>query len=114
MVVILGLIILIAAVVVAVAGVLTNFWQAHHLTDGFSVFGYVTGSTGTLFLYGIAVGALAVLGLSLRIAAVRCPSHHARTSRRDLGQPGRQSVADRNDAIGHRQAGRAELHVRGE
>ena len=47
MIVILGLIILIAAVVVGVAGVLTNAGGAHGLTHGFGVFGYhVTGSTG--------------------------------------------------------------------
>ncbi|MFE4335773.1 hypothetical protein ACFRQM_42260 [Streptomyces sp. NPDC056831] len=91
MIVIWGLIILIAAVVVAVAGVLTNAGSAHQLTDGFSLFGYhVTGSTGTLFLYGIAVGALAFLGLSLLIAAARRPSHHSRTSRRAHGQPSRE------------------------
>ncbi|MFD9599027.1 hypothetical protein OG609_07135 [Streptomyces sp. NBC_01224] len=109
MIVILGLIILIAAVVVAVAGVLTNAGSAHQLTDGFSVFGYhVTGSTGTLFLYGIVVGALALLGLSLLIAAARRPSHHSRTSRRAPGQPGREPAADHNDAIGRHQTDRAE------
>jgi acyl-CoA synthetase (AMP-forming)/AMP-acid ligase II len=36
----------------------------------FAVFGYhVTGSTGTLFLYGIVVGALAVAGLGMLLAA---------------------------------------------
>ncbi|MFD5188497.1 hypothetical protein ACFWMU_10160 [Streptomyces sp. NPDC058357] len=72
MIVILGLIVLIVAVVVAVAGVVTNGGSAHQLTDGFSVFGYhVTGSTGTLFLYGLVVGALAMFGLSLLVGA--CP-----------------------------------------
>ena len=58
MILIVGLIILVAAVIVGVAGVLTNGGGAHALTSGFSVFGYhVTGSTGALFLYGIVVGA---------------------------------------------------------
>ena len=58
MFVVLGLIILVAAVVVGVAGVFNNVGSGHALTHGFSVFGYhVTGSTGTLFLYGIVVGA---------------------------------------------------------
>ncbi|MFG2631227.1 hypothetical protein [Streptomyces sp. NPDC048473] len=115
MLVILGLIILIAAVVVAVAGVVTNGGSAHQLTDGFSVFGYhVTGSTGTLFLYGIAVGALAVFGLSLVVAAVRRPSHHSRTSRRGLRQPGREPAAERDDAVAPRETGRGETaHARG-
>jgi hypothetical protein len=43
--------------------VLSNAGAGHPLTD-FSVFGYhLTGSTGTLFLFGIAVGAVASLGL---------------------------------------------------
>ena len=64
MILIVGLIILVAAVIVGVAGVLTNDGGAHALTSGFSVFGYhVTGSTGVLFLYGIVVGAVAVFGL---------------------------------------------------
>jgi len=46
-----------------VAGVLTNSGSGHALTRGFEVFGYhVTGSTGTLFLCGIVVGAAGMLG----------------------------------------------------
>ena len=57
MIVIFGLIILLAAVIIGVAGVLGNDGSGHALTHGFSVFGYhVTGSTGTLFLTGIVVG----------------------------------------------------------
>ncbi|MFZ3494105.1 hypothetical protein ACODT5_12920 [Streptomyces sp. 5.8] len=85
MLVILGLVLLIAALVVGVAGVVTNDGGAHELTGGFSVFGYeVTGSTGTLFLYGIVVGAVALLGLSLLLAGA------SRTSRRGHdARPGR-------------------------
>jgi hypothetical protein len=57
MIIILGLIILVAAGVAGVAGVLSNSGSGHALTHGFAVFGYhVTGSTGTLFLYGIVAG----------------------------------------------------------
>jgi len=57
MIIILGLIILVAAVIAGIAGVLTNGGSGHALTHGFSVFVYhVTGSTGTLFLYGIVAG----------------------------------------------------------
>lgn len=39
------------------------------MTGDFTVFDYhVTGSTGTLFLYGIVVGAVAVAGLTLLLA----------------------------------------------
>ncbi len=68
MLVIVGLIVLLVAAIVATVGVLSNAGAAHPLTD-FSVFGYhLTGSTGTLFLFGIAVGAVASLGLCLLLA----------------------------------------------
>ncbi len=71
MLVIVGLIVLLAAAIVAIVGVLNNAWAGHPLTD-FSVFGYhLTGSTGTLFLFGIAVGAVASLGLCLLLASAR-------------------------------------------
>src|ERR1700681_1690865 len=60
MIVIVGLVVLLAAVIVGFLGVLTNAGAAHPLTENFSVLGYhVTGSTGTLFLSGIVVGAVA-------------------------------------------------------
>jgi hypothetical protein len=63
MIVIIGLVILIAAVFVGVAGVFANGGSTHALTDHFAVFGYhVTGSTGVLFLYGIVVGGIGIAG----------------------------------------------------
>jgi len=94
MIVIFGLIVLVAALVAGVAGVLGNGGSGHALTHGFAVFGYhVTGSTGTLFLYGIVVGAIALAGLGLLLAGAR------RTSRR--------GSAARDDLIGQRDAARA-------
>lgn len=108
MIVILGLIILVAAVVVGVAGVLSNAGSAHALTHGFAVFGYhVTGSTGTLFLYGIVVGALAMLGLSLLLTGARRTSRRGRASRRDLEQSRRETAAvsqQRDDLINRAEA----------
>ena len=50
MIIMIGLVILIAAVVAGTAGVLSNSGSGHALTHPFAVFGYhVTGSTGTLF-----------------------------------------------------------------
>ena len=87
MIVIVGLVILVAAVIVAVGGVLGNAGHAHALSHGFALFGYhVTGSTGTLFLYGIVVGAIAFLGLSLLLAGAR------RTSRRGT-RPAADSIS---------------------
>ena len=71
MIVTVGLVVL-AAVIVGFTGVLTNAGPDHPLTENFSVFGYhVTGSTGTLFLFGIVVGAVAMLGLSVLLAGAR-------------------------------------------
>ena len=109
MIVIVGLVILVAAVIVGVAGVLANSGHAHAVTH-FAVFGYhVTGSTGTLFLYGIVTGALAMLGLSLLLAGARRTSRRGRDARRGLVQSRRETAAvsqDRDDLIGQRDTAR--------
>jgi hypothetical protein len=111
MIVILGLIILLAAVIVGVAGVLSNGGSGHALTHGFSVFGYhVTGSTGTLFLYGVVVGAVALAGLCLLLVGARRTSRRGRAARRGLRQSRQQTAAvsqDRDDLIEQREAARA-------
>lgn len=91
---ILGLVILVAAVVIGVAGVLSNSGSAHDFTGGFSVFGVdVTGSTGTIFLYGIVVGAAALLGLILILTGTRHATRRGRTARHRLKQPQRETAA---------------------
>ena len=101
----------IAAVVAGVAGVLSNGGSGHALTHGFAVFGYhVTGSTGTLFLYGIVVGAIAVLGLSLLLAGARRTSRRGREARHGLRESRRQTAAvsqDRDDLLGQRETARS-------
>ena len=110
MIVIVGLVILVAAVIAGVAGVLTNSGHAH-AAGHFAVFGYhVTGSTGTLFLYGIVVGAIALLGLSLLLAGARRTSRRGRDARRGLAQSRRETAAvtqDRDDLAGQRDTARA-------
>jgi hypothetical protein len=105
MIVIIGLVILVAAVIAGVAGVLTNSGHAH-ATGHFAVFGYhVTGSTGTLFLYGIVVGAVGLAGLSLLLAGARRTSRRGRAARQDLRQSRRETAAvsqDRDDLLGQR------------
>jgi uncharacterized membrane protein YciS (DUF1049 family) len=112
MIVIVGLVLLVAALVVGVAGVFANHGSAHALTHGFSVLGYhVTGSTGTLFLYGLVVGAVAVFGLSLLLTSLRHSARLARAARRGLAESRGETVAarkDRDDLIEQRQAARAE------
>ncbi|MGV9667346.1 hypothetical protein ACWDUL_01130 [Nocardia niigatensis] len=84
MIVILGLVILIAAVIVGVAGVFANGGSNHALTD-FAVFGYhVTGSTGVLFLYGIVVGAIGLAGLAILLAGTRRTARRGAAARREL------------------------------
>jgi hypothetical protein len=114
MIIIIGLVVLIAAVVAGVAGVagvLSNSGSGHGLAHPFAVLGYhVTGSTGTLFLYGIVVGALALLGLSLLLAGARRTSRRGREARRGLSQSRRETAAvsqDRDDLLGQRETARA-------
>jgi hypothetical protein len=111
MIVLLGFIILAVAVVAGVAGVLSNGGSGHALTHGFAVFGYhVTGSTGTLFLYGMVVGAVALAGLSLLLAGARRTSRRGSAARRALRQSRRETAAvtaDRDDLIGQRETARA-------
>ena len=110
MIIILGLVILVAALIVGVAGVLANGGQAHAVTH-FAAFGYhVTGSTGTLFLYGIVVGALGMAGLSLLLAGARRTSRRGREARLGLAQSRRDTAAvsaDRDDLAGQRDTARA-------
>jgi hypothetical protein len=112
MIIIFGLIILVAAVVAGVVGVLSNSGSGHALTHQFSAFGYhVTGSTGTLFLYGIVVGAVGLLGLSLLLAGARRTSRRGREARRGLSQSRRETAAvsqDRDDLIDQRETARAQ------
>lgn len=108
--IIIGLVILVAAVIAGVAGVLANSGSAHALTHGFAVFGYhVTGSTGTLFLYGIVVGVVGLFGLSLLLAGARRTSRRGRAARRGLKQSRRETAAAsqaRDDLIDERETAR--------
>lgn len=54
MIIILGLILLVLAAIVAVAGIVSNAGSGHEFTYAFAVFGHqMTGFTGMLFLYGM-------------------------------------------------------------
>ena len=93
MIVIVGLVVLLVAVVVGFMGVLTNAGAAHPLTENFAVFGYhVTGSTGTLFLVGIVVGAVAMLGLSVLLAGARRTAGRGRDARHELKRSQRETA----------------------
>lgn len=110
MIIIIGLVILVAAVIAGVAGVLTNSGSSHALTH-FAVFGYhVTGSTGTLFLYGIVLGAIGVFGLSLLLGGARRTSRRGHAARRGLKQSRQETAAAsqaRDDLLDERESARA-------
>ncbi|CAM3158755.1 Integral membrane protein [Prescottella defluvii] len=92
--ILIGLIIMVAAIVIGVAGVIANAGAEHALTGDFTLFGYhVTGSTGALFLYGIVVGAVGVLGLSLLLTGARRTSRRERVARTQLKQSRRNEAA---------------------
>ncbi|MGD1109503.1 MAG: hypothetical protein ABR885_04320 [Mycobacterium sp.] len=111
MLVIVGLIVLLVAVLVALIGVLGNSGPAHPLTENFSVFGYhVTGSTGTLFLFGILIGAVAMLGLSVLLAGARRTAGRGRDARRDLERSQRETALlnrERDTLLEHQYGGDA-------
>jgi hypothetical protein len=111
MLVIVGLVVLLVAVIVGLTGVLTNAGTAHPLTENFSVFGYhVTGSTGTLFLFGIVIGAVAMLGLSVLLAGARRTAGRGRDARRDLKRPQNETEflhQDRGERLEREQVGAA-------
>ena len=111
MIVIVGLVVLLVAVIVGFTGVLTNAGAAHPLTENFSVFGYhVTGSTGTLFLFGIVVGAVAMLGLSVLLAGARRTAGRGRDARHELKRSQRETAflnQERDHRLEHQQAGAA-------
>lgn len=91
-IVIIGLVVLVAAVMVGLAGVLANGGVNHALTENFAVFGYhVTGSTGLLSLYGIVVGAAVMVGLSLLLAGA--PLHPPLSTTRETPEPTALRVA---------------------
>jgi hypothetical protein len=109
MIVIVGLVVLLAAVIVGFTGVLTNAGPAHPLTENFSLFGYhVTGSTGTLFLSGIVVGAVAMLGLSVLLAGARRTAGRGRDARHELTRSQRETAflnQERDQRLEHQQDG---------
>jgi len=72
MIVVIGLIVLIAASVVTVAGVLTNSGSNYALGDNFGIFGqHLSGvSTGQLFLGGVLIGVVGMLGLNMLLGVL--------------------------------------------
>ena len=96
MIIIIGLIIVVAAVVVGVAGVLGN-GGTHGLAHGFSVLGYHVTGSGTVFLYGIAVGVMALFGLWLLAAGARRTARRGSAARRGLKKSRQETAQSRQE-----------------
>jgi hypothetical protein len=108
MIIILGLIVLTAAVVIGLAGVLGNDGSGH----GFAVFGcHVAGSTGTAFLCGIEVGVIGVAALSLLLTSARRAARRDEAAHRGLRQSRQEMAAvgrDRDDLTDQHETSRAD------
>ncbi len=102
MIIIIGLVILVAAVVVGVAGVLGN-GGTHGLAHGFSVLGYHVTGSGTVFLYGIAVGVIALFGLWLLLAGARRTARRGSAARRGLKKSRQETAQSRQETAQSRQ-----------
>lgn len=96
--VIVGLLMLLVAIGVGLSGVLANSGSEHLLGQDFSVLGLQLGglTTGQLFLYGIIIGVLGMLGVSLMLG-VFTTRMASRRSRRALKGSQKESQALRTD-----------------
>jgi uncharacterized membrane protein YedE/YeeE len=108
MIVIIGLIVLLMATIAGFAGILTNTTASHPLAENFSLLSYhVTGSTGTVFLFGIADGAVAMLGLVILLAGARRTAGRGRDTRHQLEDSQRETAflnEERDQRMEHKQA----------
>ncbi|MEC3918798.1 LapA family protein [Nocardia sp. CDC160] len=95
---IIGLIALLGAVTVGVAGVQANSGDGHRLPGGFTVFDHTYGgSSGLLFAYGILVGAVGTAGFILLLAGLWTTSRRSVVARRELRQSRREMAAARKE-----------------
>jgi len=103
-VIVLGLVLLVAAAVIALVGVLSNLGSSHLLTRSFEIFGYhITGSTGRLLLIGVILGAAGMLGLNLLLAGLGRGIKRRVSTRRQLKaeQKENKRLAAERDRLAH-------------
>ncbi|MFD7842947.1 hypothetical protein ACFV4K_08435 [Nocardia sp. NPDC059764] len=95
---IIGLIALLGAVTVGVAGVAANSGDSHALPNGFTVFDHTYhGSSGLLFAYGMMIGAVGAAGTILLLAGIWTISRRGQVARRELRQSRREIAAARKE-----------------
>lgn len=115
-----GLVVLAAALVIGISGVLDNRGPSHALTHPFTVLGHhINGSSGRLFLFGAIVGAIALAGLLMFLSGLRRTAQRRRQTRRELKEARRTNEAIARDrdqlaAAQHRHAAAAAEPGRGE
>ncbi|WP_306357812.1 MULTISPECIES: hypothetical protein [unclassified Nocardia] len=99
MLTIIGLIALLGAVAVGVAGVRENSGENNTLSNGFTVFGQNYDlSSGAVFGYGMLVGAVGACGLILLLTAVWTASRRGSAARRELRKSKREIAAARKES----------------
>ncbi len=99
MLTIIGLIALLGAVAVGVAGVRENSGENNTLSNSFTVFGQNYDlSSGAVFGYGMLVGAIGACGLILLLTAVWTASRRGSAARRELRESKREIAADRKES----------------
>ncbi|MEU6583487.1 hypothetical protein [Nocardia sp. NPDC046763] len=95
---IIGLIALLGAVTVGVAGIQANSGGTHVLPNGFTVFDHTYhGSAGLLFAYGILIGGIGTAGFILTLAGIWTTSRRGVVARRELRQSRREMAAARKE-----------------
>ncbi|MCX4092601.1 hypothetical protein [Nocardia sp. alder85J] len=98
MIILIGLILLIAAIVVGASAIAANNDQAHMLTGHFTIFDHAfSGSQGQLFAAGAGVGAVAMLGLVLLLGGAFGTSRKHAQTRRELRKSRREMTAAQRD-----------------
>ncbi len=101
----LGLLLLVAAAVIALAGIFSNTGSSHQLGRSVDILGYhLNGSTGKLLLVGVVLGAVGMLGLMLLLGGLRRGAKKSVSSRRDrhAAQQETAAVIDERDRLAER------------
>ncbi|WP_330255942.1 hypothetical protein OG874_16050 [Nocardia sp. NBC_00565] len=94
MVIVIGMFVLIAAIIAGAAALLSTGGDAHALTGDVTLFGYhVTDTAGVMVIWGIAVGVIGLVELSLLLADTR----RTHLARQIPGRSGNQSTPQATD-----------------
>jgi hypothetical protein len=97
MVIVIGMFVLIAAIIAGAAALLSTGGDAHALTGDLTLFGYhVTDTAGVMVIWGVVVGVIGLVELSLLLAHTR-RTHLARQTPGRPGQSESQSTPQAAD-----------------